>query len=54
MKSTADSLTDAANQDAQQKAAPDSLDGQHRAAEWTSDCLLTLRSPIRFIRADWP
>ncbi|MDP9985358.1 MULTISPECIES: hypothetical protein [Arthrobacter] len=54
MKSTAESLTDAANQDGQQAAVTDSLDVQHKLAEWTSDCLLTMRSPIRFTRADWP
>ena len=53
MKSSADGLQDTTNQDAEQVAAPDPLDGR-RAAEWTSDCLLTLRSPIRFTRADWP
>lgn len=30
------------------------MDGQHKVAEWTSDCLLTMRTPIRFTRADWP
>jgi hypothetical protein len=54
MKSAVESLTDAANQDAQQVAAPESLDVQHKVADWTSDCLLTMRSPIRFTRADWP
>jgi len=53
MKSTAEALSDAANQDAQQVAAPDPLDVRN-VAEWTSDCLLTLRSPVRFTRADWP
>ncbi|WP_457946606.1 hypothetical protein ACTAQI_13770 [Pseudarthrobacter sp. alpha12b] len=54
MKSSVEGLQDATNQDAQQVAAADSLDVQRKAAEWTSDCLLTMRSPIRFTRADWP
>jgi hypothetical protein len=53
VKSSAEGLQDTTNQDAQQVAVPDPLDG-HNVAEWTSDCLLTLRSPIRFTRADWP
>ncbi|MDQ0730733.1 hypothetical protein [Arthrobacter sp. B1I2] len=54
MKSTVEGSQDAGNQDAQQVAAPTSLDAQGNVAEWTSDCLLTIQSPIRFIRADWP
>ncbi|BCW56078.1 hypothetical protein StoSoilB19_34520 [Arthrobacter sp. StoSoilB19] len=54
MKSIADGPQDAANQDVQQVAAPNAQDSQGKVAEWTSDCLLTLRSPIRFTRADWP
>ncbi|MDQ0767597.1 hypothetical protein QF031_000346 [Pseudarthrobacter defluvii] len=54
MKSTVEGLSDATSQDAQQVAAPDSLDGQRKVAEWTSDCLFTMRSPVRFTRADWP
>ena len=37
-----------------QGAVTDALDIQHKVAEWTSDCLLTLRSPVRFVRPDWP
>ncbi|MEW1875502.1 hypothetical protein [Pseudarthrobacter phenanthrenivorans] len=54
MESSAEGFQDTRNQDAQPAAAPDSLDGQQKTAEWTSDCLLTLKSPIRFTRADWP
>ncbi|HKU02367.1 MAG TPA: hypothetical protein VJQ80_06110 [Arthrobacter sp.] len=53
MNSSVEGLQDATNQDQQQVAA-DPLDVQHRVVEWTSDCLLTLRSPVRFTRADWP
>lgn len=53
MKSTAEGPQDPANQDAQQVTGPSS-DTQSNVAEWTSDCLLTLRSAIRFTRADWP
>jgi len=53
MKSTIEALSDAANQDAPQVATPEPLEAP-RKTEWTSDCLLTLRSPIRFTRADWP
>ncbi|MGN7199863.1 hypothetical protein [Arthrobacter sp. SAFR-044] len=53
MKSSVEGLQDATSQDAQ-AAAVDSVEVQHKVAEWTSDCLLTLRSPIRFTRADWP
>ena len=54
MKSTVDGMFEAASQDAQQIAAPEPLDVPRKLAEWTSDCLLTMRSPIRFTRADWP
>lgn len=54
MKSSAEGFQETKNQDAQQAATPDSLDGQQKIAEWTSDCLLTLNSPVRFTRADWP
>lgn len=54
MNSTGEGPQDAAIQDTQQVAAPNSMDSQGNVAEWTSDCLLTLKSPIRFIRADWP
>lgn len=54
MKSTVEGLQDVIIQDEQQVAAADSMDGQHKVAEWTSDCLLTMRTPIRFTRADWP
>ncbi|WP_224023105.1 hypothetical protein [Arthrobacter sp. NicSoilC5] len=54
MKSSVEGLQDATDQDAQQVAVADSLDVQHKLAEWTSDCLLTLHSPVRFTRADWP
>ncbi|WP_168225726.1 hypothetical protein [Pseudarthrobacter sp. NIBRBAC000502771] len=54
MNSSVKGLQDATNQDPQQVAAADPLDVQHRVAEWTSDCLLTLPSPVRFTRADWP
>jgi hypothetical protein len=53
MKSTAEALSDAANQDAPQVAAPDPLETPRRT-EWMSDCLLGMRSQIRFTRADWP
>jgi hypothetical protein len=53
VKSNVEGLQDTANQDAQ-VAAPNSVDAQSNVAEWTSDCLLTMRSPIRFSRADWP
>lgn len=54
MKSNVEALQDAGIQDAPQVAAPNSLDARGNVAEWTSDCLLTLRSPVRFTRADWP
>ena len=54
MKSSVEGFQDNTNQDAQQAAAPDALDVQQKTAEWTSDCLLTLKGTIRFTRADWP
>ncbi|GGI01900.1 hypothetical protein GCM10007170_42400 [Arthrobacter liuii] len=53
MKSSVEGLQDA-NKDAPQIAVPDPLEIQRKLTEWTSDCLLTLRSPVRFTRADWP
>ncbi|MDQ0799719.1 hypothetical protein [Arthrobacter sp. SLBN-112] len=54
MKSSVEDLQGTTNQDAQQVSAPAELDVEGTVAEWSSDCLLTLQSPIRFTRADWP
>ncbi|MGO4237248.1 hypothetical protein [Pseudarthrobacter sp. YAF2] len=51
MKSSTEDLQGTRSQDAQQVSAPDP---ELTTAEWTSDCLLTLHSQVRFTRTDWP
>jgi hypothetical protein len=54
VKRSVEDLQGTKNQDAQKVSAPDQVDVERSVAEWSSDCLLTLHSPIRFTRADWP
>ena len=54
MESSVEGFRNAEKQDPQQAAVAEPPGVDNKSAEWTSDCLLTMRSPVRFTRADWP
>ncbi|MFF1883526.1 hypothetical protein ACFVVC_18880 [Pseudarthrobacter sp. NPDC058196] len=53
MKSSVEDLQGTTTQDAPRVSTPE-VNAEGTVPEWSSDCLLTLHSQVRFTRADWP